>query len=112
MTAAVKRAALLLECSQHCIPALIVVSVSGKTWFGTPFACNYEDHPVTHRGESDITSVELAALLRKALAFFGCRKPAVARVDPNLAHRRYVRRSEFGRRGKCGGAGETDPVPP
>ena len=26
------------------------------------FACNYEDHPVTHRGESDINALELAVL--------------------------------------------------
>ena len=26
------------------------------------FACNYEDHPVTRRDDSDVTAVELAAL--------------------------------------------------
>ena len=67
------------------------------------FACNYEDHPVTRRDESDITAVELTALVRelavdplrwfddfvmeKTLAFFGCRIPAVARADANLVHR-------------------------
>ena len=72
------------------------------------FACNHEDHPVTHRDESDITAVELAALhhelavdpLRwfvgfaviKTLAFIGCRKPGVARADPNLVHHWYVQR--------------------
>ena len=30
-------------------PALIVVSVNGRTWFFDSFACNYEDHPATLR---------------------------------------------------------------
>ena len=51
---------LMLGYLRHCNRAPIVVSVSGRTLFW--FTCNYEDHPVTRRDESDITAIELAAL--------------------------------------------------
>ena len=45
------------ECSDLSAPALIVVSVSGRTWFGTLSFCNHEDHPVTLWLESDNAAV-------------------------------------------------------
>ena len=46
----VKRAGLMLECSQFCTPALIVVSVNRRTLVVLDSsACNYEDHLDTLR---------------------------------------------------------------
>ena len=79
------------------------------------FACNYEDH--FSRVEVCVMSLRSRWLpcttsLRwhrdgKGLAFSSC-MPAVARADPNLVHRWYVRPLEFWRRGSYGGACETD----
>ena len=73
-------------------------------------ACNYKDHPVTCRDESDITAVELAALHHE-LAWTHCvglltsrwKNAGIRRMthvscckgDPDLVHRWYVRPIEF-----------------
>ena len=59
VTMTVMKASLMLQYLHLCTPALLVVSVSEKTWF---WICNYEGHPVTRRDESDITAVGRAAL--------------------------------------------------
>ena len=51
------------------------------------FACSSEDHPVTHRDESDITAVELALTLR--LRNTGIRRTPFSRsckADSHLVH--------------------------
>ena len=76
--------------------------------------------------ECDITAAELAAphhelpvdllgwfadfTMEKTLAFVGCRVPAAAAADQNLVHRWHERPIELGRRGRDGGARETDPA--
>ena len=80
------------------------------------------DHPATRR--HDVTSVELAASHHEVavdpLRWFadfamgkhwhsvGCLIQTVARAAPDLIHRWNVRSVELARRGRHGGAGQTD----
>ena len=107
MNETVKRAGLMLECPQLCTPAPIVVSVNGRTLFWTlPLATT---RIVLIRSDVvDVTAVELAALHYElavdplrwfadfAMAFIGCRLPALSGADPNLVHQQTYDQLNFG----------------
>ena len=98
VTTTVMKASLMLQYWHHCTPALIVVSVSGKTWLGILSLAT--TRIILSRVEMRVTSLRSIWLpcttsLRwthcvATLVFVGCRVPAIARADPNLVHRWLV----------------------
>ena len=118
----VMKTSMMLVNLHHCTPALIVVSVREKMWFGilslttTINILSRETRVISLPSNwlpctTSLRWTHCVGLQNsrwKIMRFLGRCIPAVARADPNLVHSWYVRPIEFGRRGCCGGSSETD----